>query len=443
MVDPSASMDATGRSAENAVPRPPAKGAAAAGKSSGLEAELSKVDSGRWLRRLLVVGVLAALIGAGWLYRSKTQPPPPSRYVLGQTSQGDVYETVQSTGQVQPLLQVQVGAQVSGRITKVMVDFNSKVKAGDVLAEIDPTLFGAQIDGNRAQLNAAQAAVTKADTNIATTKLRLERLRKLVAEGIGSQSDLDNAQGAYDVAIADAAAARAQIAQIQAQLRTSRTNLEYTRIYSPIEGVVINRAIDPGQVVAASFQAPVLFVIAQDLRKMKVLADIDEADVGRLKEGIGAEVTVDAFPGEKFKGVVSQVRYSPTSQSGVVTYAAVIEVDNPDVKLRPGMTATVSIRSAEAKDQVRLPNAALRFKPTPPTDKDGKKIPQDPLPPLGPHKGRIYVVTDATPGAEKAEPREVDIGITDGIYTELKTDLSGQKIVVDEMDDPKKERKVF
>ncbi|MEO7328955.1 MAG: efflux RND transporter periplasmic adaptor subunit [Minicystis sp.] len=443
MVDPSASMDAPGRAAENAAPRPPAKGAPAAGKSRGLEAELSKVDSGRWLRRLVIVGVLAALIGAGWLYRSKTQPPPPSRYVLGQTSQGDVYETVQSTGQVQPLLQVQVGAQVSGRITKVMVDFNSKVKAGDVLAEIDPTLFGAQIDGNRAQLNAAQATVTKADSNIATSKLRVERLRKLVAEGIGSQSDLDNAQGAYDVSIADAAAARAQIAQIQAALRTSRTNLEYTRIYSPIEGVVINRAIDPGQVVAASFQAPVLFVIAQDLRKMKVLADIDEADVGRLREGIVAEVSVDAFPGEKFKGLVSQLRYSPTSQSGVVTYPAVIEVENPEVKLRPGMTATVSIRSSEVKDQMRLPNAALRFKPTPPVDKDGKKIPQDPLPPLGQHKGRIYVVTDTTPGAEKAEPREVEIGITDGINTVLKTDLTGQKIVVDETDDPKKDRKVF
>ena len=176
---------------------------------------------------------------------------------------------------------------------------------------------------------------------------------------------------------------------------------------------------------------------------MKVLADIDEADVGRLKEGISAEVTVDAFFGEKFKGVVSQVRFSPTTTSGVVTYAAVIEVDNPDVKLRPGMTATVSIRTAEVKDSLRLPNAALRFKPTPPVDKDGKKIPQDPLPPLGPHKGRLYVVTDETPGAEKAEPREVEVGITDGLNTELKADLPGQKIVVDETDDPTKSRKVF
>ncbi|MFO0755704.1 MAG: efflux RND transporter periplasmic adaptor subunit [Byssovorax sp.] len=434
MADPGASMNATTRG----VPAPsPSKG-------RGLEGELSRVDSGRWLRRLGIVAVIAAVGGAGWFYKTKTQPPPPPRYILGQLTKGDVFETVQSTGQVQPLTQVQVGAQVSGRITKVMVDFNSQVKAGDVLAEIDPTLFGAQIEGNRAQLAAATATVTKADATVATSKIRLDRLKALVADGIGSRADLDAAQGAYDVAVADAAAARAQVSQIQAQLRSSRTNLEYTRIFSPIEGVVINRAIDPGQTVAASFQAPVLFVIAQDLRKMKVLADIDEADVGKLKEGISAEVTVDAFPGEKFKGTVSQLRYSPTTTSGVVTYAAVIEVDNPDVKLRPGMTATVSIRSAAVKDHTRIPNAALRFKPTPPVDKEGKKIPQDPLPPLGPHKGRVYVLTDETPGAEKAEPREVDIGITDGINTELISDLTGQKIVVDETDDPsKKDRKVF
>ena len=176
---------------------------------------------------------------------------------------------------------------------------------------------------------------------------------------------------------------------------------------------------------------------------MRVLADIDEADVGRLKENIQAEVSVDAFPGEKFKGIVSQVRFSPNSQAGVVTYAAVIEVDNPDVKLRPGMTATVSIRTAEAKDTTRIPNAALRFKPSPPVDKDGKKIPQDPLPPLAAHRARIYVLTSETPGAEKVEMKEIDVGITDGITTELKTDLSAVKIVVDETDDPSKKSKVF
>lgn len=400
-----------------------------------LERDLGKVEGRRWLRWLvIVVGIVAVGFGASRWYAT-TRPPPPPKYVTAEVSRGDIFETVQSTGQVKPLTEVQVGAQVSGRITKVVVDFNSQVKAGDLLAEIDPTLFGAQIDTNRAQLAAATASVTRAESNLATAKQRVDRAKKLVSEGVGSQADLDTAQGAYDVALADVAAAKAQIAQINAVLRSSKTNLEYTRIFSPIDGIVINRAIDPGQTVAASFQAPTLFVIAQDLKKMRVLADIDEADVGRLREGMQAEVRVDAFPGESFKGLVSQVRYSPFNVSGVVTYAAVVEVDNHDVKLRPGMTATVTIRSAEAKDVMRLPNAALRYKPSPPLDKDGKPVPQDPLPPLPPGKGRVYVLTDATSGQEKHELREVEIGITDGLHTHLKTDLGQVKLVTDETDE--------
>jgi HlyD family secretion protein len=402
---------------------------------AALERDLGRVEKTRWLRWLIILLALAAAAFGAWRWYATTRPPPPPKYVTAEISKGDVFETVQSTGQVKPLTEVQVGAQVSGRITKVFVDFNSKVKAGDLLAEIDPTLFGAQIDTNRAQLAAATASVARAESNLATAKQRVDRAKKLVSEGIGSQADLDTAQGAYDVALADLAAAKAQVAQIGAVLRSSKTNLDYTRIYSPIEGIVINRAIDPGQTVAASFQAPTLFVIAQDLRKMRVLADIDEADVGRLGEGMQADVRVDAFPGESFKGVVSQVRYSPFNVSGVVTYAAVVEVDNPDIKLRPGMTATVTIRSAEAKDVSRIPNATLRYKPSPPMGKDGKPVPQDPLPPLAPGKGRVYVVTDATPGAEKAEMREVEIGITDGLHTVLKTDLGQVKLVTDETDD--------
>jgi HlyD family secretion protein len=402
---------------------------------ASLESELGKVEGSKWLRRLVWLLAVLVVIGGLAVWRIQTRPPPPARYVTAQMSRGDVIETVQSTGQVKPTTEVQVGAQVSGRITQVHVDFNSQVKAGDVLAEIDPTLFGAQIDSNRAQLAAAAANVKRAESTIATAKQRVDRARKMVTDGIGSQADLDAAQGAYDVALADAAASRAQVAQINAQMKSSKTNLEYTRIFSPIDGIVVNRAIDPGQTVAASFQAPTLFVIAQDLRKMRVLADIDEADVGRLKEGMGADISVDAFPGETFKGSVSQVRYSPLNVSGVVTYAAVIAVDNPDVKLRPGMTATVTIRSAEAKSVTRVPNAALRFKPSPPVDKDGKKQPQEPLPPLAPQTGRVWIVTDETPGAEKAEPRIVGTGITDGIHTVITEDLGDAKVVTDEADD--------
>ncbi len=403
-----------------------------------LEKELSGLEGRKWLKRLGVVFAIAALVAGIVAWRAKTQPPPPSKYLLGKTTRGDVFETVQSTGQVKPLTEVQVGAQVSGRVTKVYVDFNSLVKAGDVLAEIDPTLLYAQADSTAAQVAASRAQEARAEANLTTARTRLERAKKLVVEGVAAQADVDTAQGAYDVAVADVAAAKAQTASLSAQVRSSRTNLAYTKIYSPIDGIVINRAIDPGQTVAASFQAPVLFVIAQDLRHMRVLADIDEADVGRLKEKMEAEVTVDAFPGEKFKGTVAQVRYSPTNVSGVVTYAAVVEVDNPDLKLRPGMTATVTIRSAEAKDTTRVANAALRFKPSPPVDKDGKKLPQDPLPPLQPGTARLYLLTDDKPGDEKIEARVVEIGITDGINTVLKTDLGDAKVVTDETDQASK-----
>ncbi|MFO0586725.1 MAG: efflux RND transporter periplasmic adaptor subunit [Polyangiaceae bacterium] len=416
----------------------PATQPGAARPPKALEKELSGLEGRKWLKRLGVVIAIAAVIAGVVAWRSKTAPPPPSKYITAKTSKGDVFETVQSTGQVKPLTEVQVGAQVSGRVTKVFVDFNSVVKAGDVLAEIDPTLLYAQADSTSAQVAASRAQEARADANLTTARVRLERAKKLFQEGVGTQADVDTAQGGYDVAVADVAAAKAQTASLSAQVRSTKTNLAYTKIYSPIDGVVINRAIDPGQTVAASFQAPVLFVIAQDLRHMRVLADIDEADVGRLKEKMDAEVSVDAFPGEKFHGTVAQVRYSPTNVSGVVTYAAVVEVDNPDLKLRPGMTATVTIRSAEAKGVTRIANAALRFKPSPPVDKDGKKLPQEPLPPLQPGQARVHVLVDPKPGDEKIEPRVVDVGITDGINTVLKTDLGDATVVTDETDEASK-----
>lgn len=405
-----------------------------------LQKTLSRVEGkGLWLRRIIILLVIIGAIGGGVFWVRKNKPPPAARYVVSTVTTGDVLETIQSTGQVKPVTEVQIGAQVSGRITKVHVDFNTQVKAGDLLAELDPQLLGAQIDENQARIAAASANVKRAEANLETARVRLERARRVFQEGVGSQQELDSAQGNYDVTIADVASAKAQVSQLSATLRSAKTNYTYTKIYSPIDGIVINRAIDPGQTVAASFQTPTLFVIAQDLRKMRVLADIDEADVGRLKEQMKADIRVDAFPGETFEGTVSQVRYSPVNTSGVVTYAAVIEVENPDLKLRPGMTATATIHSAEAKGTKRLPNAALRFKPTPPKDKDGKPIPQDPLPRLAPGKGRVYVMTNSTPGDEKIEMREVDIGITDGVNTVLKSDLGTAEVVTDETDEAMKQ----
>jgi HlyD family secretion protein len=400
-----------------------------------LRADLAAVEgSRRWLKILVIVGVIVGAIAALVWYRKTHAPPPPAKYVFAELSTGDVTETVQSTGQVKPVTEVQVGAQVSGRVTNVFVDFNDTVKKDQVLAEIDPSLLSAQIDSGNAQLAAASASVTRAQANLASAKLKLDRAKKAAEDKLASQADVEAAQGLYDVASAEVTAAKADVAQIGAQVKQTRTNLGYTKIFSPIDGVVITRSIDPGQTVAASFQAPVLFVLAQNLTKMRVFADIDEADVGRLHDKMTADIAVDAFPGASFSGHVVQVRLSPTTTQGVVTYAAVIDVDNPELKLMPGMTATVTIHTAEAKGVTRIPNAALRFKPSPPTDDAGKPITQDPLPKLEPGKGRVYVVTDSTLGNEKIEPRVVDIGISDGTYTVLKTDLSGEKIVRDETD---------
>jgi HlyD family secretion protein len=420
--------------------------AASKGSSRGaLDRELSAVEGGRkWLRRLIVVGVLGGLVAGGVVWRRRNAPPPPARYMTQPLGAGDVIETVQSTGVVKPVTEVKVGAQVSGRVAKVYVDFNSLVKRGDLLAEIDPMLLGAQVSQQQAQIQAQKAGLAGAVSRVETARVNLERTQKLRAENLASQLDVDQAKGQYDVAVSDVSQARAQIGATQASMTAASANLSYTKIFAPIDGVITDRQIDPGVTVAASFQAPVLFVIAEDLRKMRVFADVDEADVGKLAEGMLAEAQVDAFPGEKFKGTVSQVRYSPNSVQGVVTYTAVIEVDNPERKLRPGMTSTVTVRTKEARNALRLPNAALRFKPSPEKGPDGKPIPKPPEKALEAHTGRIYLLTQETPGSEKIEPRVVKIGITDGLFTELSEPLTaGTKLVVDEVDDKDKKRKLF
>ena len=228
---------------------------------------------------------------------------------------------------------------------------------------------------------------------------------------------------------------------IQAQLSQASTNKSFTKIYSPVDGIVISRTIDPGSTVVASFQAPVLFVIAQDLRKMRVLADVDEADVGKLKEAMEVEAVVDAFPGETFRGIVQQVRFSPNNVQGVVTYSAVVEVQNPEEKLRPGMTATITVKTKESKNALRVPNAALRFKPTPPLGPNGKPLPQPTEPPLAKGQARVHVLLSDKPGDEKEETRIVGVGVTDGVYTEVTGIDEGTKVVTDESETDEKKKK--
>jgi HlyD family secretion protein len=433
-----------------------------------LKKALAAEEGGRrWLARLAVAGGIVLLVGAGLTWSAKHRPPPPARFVVAGVSVGDIVEKVQATGTVQPLLQVSVGAQVNGRVTQVFVDYNSVVKKGDVLAEIDPLIYGTQVSAQAANLTAqrAQLAQAKASAESAralreTARIAFERTQRLFEANLASQSDLDSARGNYESVKAQYEASAANIQSQQAaigaqsaQLSQSTANLGYTKIYSPVDGLVITRGIDPGATVVASFQAPVLFVIAQDLSKMRVLADVDEADVGKIRQGMDADCVVDAFPGDVFHGKVSQIRYSPNNVSGVVTYPAVVEVQNPDEKLRPGMTATITVRTREAHAVARIPNAALRYKPSPPATTDGSSAaPQAPDPPLEKGRGRVWVLSGDKPnqaGAsqERDDVRIVSIGITDGVYTEVADDTLpvGAKVVTDEtdVDDKKKKGRIF
>jgi HlyD family secretion protein len=262
---------------------------------------------------------------------------------------GDVTMTVTATGTLSAVTTVQVGSQVSGVISRLYADFNSKVKKGQLLAELDPTSFQAQVEQR-------QADVTKARVEAANQRINYDRQRRLVAAGLSAQSELDSARAAFE-------GAQAQVQQSTAGLSQSLTNLKYTKILSPIDGVVVDRQYDVGQTVAASFQAPTLFSIAQDMTKMQVQADVDQSDIGRVQVGQTARFTVDAYPDQEFRGRISQIRLNALVTQNVVTYPVIIEVPNPDEKLRPKMTANVTIDVATVKDVLRVANAALRFKP--------------------------------------------------------------------------------
>ncbi len=326
---------------------------------------------GRWL---ILAGFLAAagLFAAFGLNRSAQV-----QNFTAKMEHGEIDDVVEATGTINAVITVQVGSQVSGTIAKLNADFNSRVRKGDVVALIDPALFKgallqatADLENARANLVAARANLEKAKAGLVQTKADYDRAVQLTKDGVMSEQQLDLAKSNYDaanatvgVAAANITQAQAQVSQKQAAVAVAQTNLDYTVIRSPIDGTVVARNVDVGQTVAASLQAPTIFTIAQDLKKMWVYAKTDESDVGNIKIGKPVTFKVDAFPKDTFHGVVSQVRMNATTVQSVVTYDTIIEFANPELKLFPGMTAYVTIPVDSVKNALKLPNTALRYKP--------------------------------------------------------------------------------
>lgn len=371
------------------------------------------------MKRAWWIIVVVVLVGGAVFFfvRSKNSKPEP-QFTTQPVSKGDVVQRVTATGTLSATVTVTVGAQISGRITDLPVDFNSQVKKGSVLAKIDPDLFNAALAQSKANERAAMANISKAKATAADAERQLKRAKELADQKLVAQADLDTAQANFDIAQAGIEAAEAAGAQARAQREQAQVNLTYTTITSPIDGVIISRAVEVGQTVASSYQTPTLFTIAEDLKRMKIDTSVAEADVGKLKEGTDVTFAVDAFPQRKFAGKVRQIRNAATITSNVVTYDAVIDVENSELLLRPGMTANVTFVVQEADGVLRVPNAALRFKLETMGKMDGV-----PPPPAG-----SRVVTVLRDG--KPERTVISTGITDGSFTEVVSGLQAGELVV-------------
>lgn len=445
----------------------------------------SPTEPARARRRLpwrwIALAVAAAILV--WVWASSQRPQV--QYQTQPISMGTVVASVAATGTVNAVVQVDVGSQVSGNIQSLYADFNSRVKKGQLVAQIDPSIFQAQVNQAKAALGVTQAAVANARAGLvkaqadvssaqATVKNQqanlahsqaaalnaqgqLNRRIPLYQQGIISAEDFATAQATFQEAVADRDAAQAQLdagqhaltaaraaaavaatqvrsaeasaAQSAATLAQAQLNLDHTRILAPVDGIVVNRLMNVGQTVAASFQVPAIFTIAQDLTKMQVDTNVDEADVGQVKVGQEAPFTVDAFPATTFHGVVAQVREAPTNVQNVVTYDAVVTVNNPELKLFPGMTANVRIITARAADVLRIPNAALRFTPSASPQARNRPAPPAQKPKLAPDgSATVYVLS----GNNGLHPVAVKPGISDGQFTVLESgDLrEGERVVV-------------
>jgi HlyD family secretion protein len=346
-----------------------------------------------------IITALAIVVAGTWYWWSFGTPPV--QYSTAPVDRGPITAIVTATGTVNPVISVTVGSQVSGKIAKLFADFNSVVTQGQVLAQIDQQPFQARVSQARAALKSATGNLAKAKNMAAQRKRERDRMATLRKQAFVSQADLDLAETNYRDADANVEVMQAQLDQARATLSSAELDLGYTTIYSPVNGIVVSRNVDVGQTVAASFQTPTLFVIAQDLTQMQVDANVSEADIGGVAEGKDANFRVDAYPKQFFEGRVTQVRNAPISIQNVVTYDVVITVDNRDLKLKPGMTANVTIVTAKKDNPLRVPNGALRFRmPGMPVD---RKIRQ------------VWVLEEGKPPEQKT----VTTGIADSLFTEV------------------------
>ena len=383
--------------------------------------ELARAAAERFARlekrtRLLVAAGAAVLVVAAALFVWLGTGKAKAAYRTARPKRGEITATVTSTGNIAPVISVQVGTPVSGIIKALYVDYNSPVQKNQPIAQIDPATFKAQVDQTLGNYLAAQANLAKARVTVADTARTRARYEKLLKEGTVSVSDTDNAVTAHESAKAALKAAEGSVSQAKGAYDQARTNLEYTTIRSPVDVIVISRAVDVGQTVAASLQAPTLFTIAQDLTKMEIDVSVDEADIGKIKEGGLAFFSVDAYPDARFEGRVVQVRNAPVTVQNVVTYVVVVGVDNKDLRLKPGMTANVTFVAAKKDDALKIPTAALRFRP-----KDDESAERDKTPARGslsgPVEKRIYVLSGGRP-----KPVAIVTGIGNDRETEV---LSG------------------
>ena len=396
---------------------------------------------------VITVVILLAVGGAGYAYWRAGNAPKEPPFLTTPVAKANIRQVVSSTGTLQAVTTVLVGSQVSGTIAKLNADFNSKVKKGQIVAELDQARFAARVEETRANVLAAQANLAKSKVAMEDAERTLKRAKELKQRELISQSELDAAQTSHDSARAQVNVTQAQVGQAQASMNQAQIDLGYAIIRSPVDGIVIARSIDVGQTVAASLSAPILFTIAADLTKMEVHTNVDEADVGNISEGQDVSFTVDAHAQRRFRGKVNQVRNAPINVQGVVTYNSVVRINNKELLLKPGMTANVQFLVAQREDTLAIPNVALRFRP--PEEKNeaqellrqeqgrvGGRITQRRTSRgggsgVGGGEGRrvrevkIYVLKNG-----KAEAVDVQVGITDGSKTEIIAGLNENDPVI-------------